>query len=133
MCNGPLQAIRAIYDNPLTEKHWVCCESHSLTEKEDLFPDELAASAQSLCCTSHDLLSASSSLLKRDVVPSTWNWFLLAAETAGAAMPPREPVNVWRLVPAAPVAVAAPVVVVAGGRSVSEMVEGLKLVVVTTA
>lgn len=65
------------------------------TVKEPLFPPALAAFAQAFCWTEQDRESASALLLISSL-PWTWN---LEPEvtTAGAEMPPRAPVNVWRL------------------------------------
>ena len=60
-------------------------------------------------------MSALARLLK-DELPSTWNWLLPVAVTAGAVTPPSAPAKVWRFAP-----VATAVVVAAAAAAVCEI------------
>jgi len=84
--------------------HASCWVLQAATVRSPLFPDALAAFAQSLCWTLQDRTIASVFVLKMEL-PCTWNW-LPDATTAGATIPPRFPVNSWRLLEAPVLAVA---------------------------
>lgn len=76
--------------------HCVCWSPQADTVRSPLLPDAFAAFAHLLCCTSHERTRAFCRLLKAEL-PSTWNWPLPSAVTAGGVTPPRAPVNFWML------------------------------------
>lgn len=76
--------------------HCVCWSPQADTVKSPLLPDAFAAFAHLLCCTSHERTRAFCKLLNAEL-PSTWNWPLPSAVTAGGVTPPRAPVNFWML------------------------------------
>ena len=83
--------------------------------------------------TYQDLTSAFCKLLKAEF-PSTWNWPLPRAVTAGAVTPPRAPVNAWILPPEAAFPEACVAVVVAAAAAADEVVtEAAALVVVAAS
>ena len=73
-----------------------CCWPQASTVRSPWFPDEFAAFAHLLCCTSHERTTALCWLLNAEL-PSTWNLPSPVAVTVGAVTPPSAPVKVWRL------------------------------------
>lgn len=75
----------------------VFCSSHCWTPP--VRAPELAAAAHALCCTSQ--LRPRAALTPTKVSPLTENGRLPEVWMTGGAVPPRDPVNAWTLVPEA--------------------------------
>ena len=98
--------------------HAVSCSSHCATPPASA--PELAALAQALCWMAQERWRAAPALT--NVAPLTEKGRSEAEDVTGGGTPPREPVNVWTLVP---VAVEAPVVAFANGAAPPAVFPGL--------